>query len=199
MGITLAAPIGPASVTVIQGGLSYGFRRAFLTGLGVTFADLTYMLVAYLGLARFIETPAVKVGVWTLGAAALIYLGVQSLREGGQRFDFDRTASPPNRPPFLVGFVANASNPLAVLFWLGIFGSLISSPAGAARGPGALGQGLAILAGILSWHTFTSVLTNWGKRYVNERSARVIAIVAGAALVLFGLRFGYQALMTLFS
>lgn len=197
LGIMLAAPIGPAAVTVIQSGLRYGFSRAFQTGLGITSADLTYMLVVYFGLANFIEIPAVKAAIWTLGAAALLYLGVQSLREGGRQIDF--TAPPPqtNRPPFLVGYVVNISNPLAVVFWLGIFGSLISSSAGPALS--ALAQGLAILAGILSWHTFMSGLTHWGKRFVNVRSARLIAIVVGAALVLFGLRFAYQALQTVIS
>jgi len=197
LGIMLAAPIGPAGVTVIQSGLQHGFRRAFLAGLGITSADLTYMLVVYFGLARFIEITAVKAAIWTLGAAALIFLGVQSLREGGRQIDFTEAPPRSNRPPFLVGYVVNISNPLAVVFWLGIFGSLISSSAGQASS--ALPQGLAILAGILSWHTFMSGLTHWGKRFVNAQSARVIAIVAGAALVLFGLRFAYQALETVIS
>ena len=38
LGISLAAPIGPSGVAVIQNGLGRGFRRGFLTGLGVTLA-----------------------------------------------------------------------------------------------------------------------------------------------------------------
>lgn len=197
LGITLAAPIGPAGVTVIQSGLRSGFHRAFLTGLGITTADLTYMLVVYFGLAGFIEIPEVKIAIWSLGAVALVYLGVQSIREGGRQVDFEGAAPPANRPPFLVGFVVNISNPIAVVFWLGIFGSLISTPAGQALGLSALAEGLAILAGILSWHTFMSGLTHWGKRFVNARSARVVSITAGIALVLFGLRFAYQAASTI--
>lgn len=39
-GLSLAAPIGPSGLAVIQNGLRHGFWRAFLTGLGVTLADL---------------------------------------------------------------------------------------------------------------------------------------------------------------
>ena len=47
LGISLAAPIGPSGVAVIQNGL----RRAFLTGLGVTLADATYLLVVFFGIS----------------------------------------------------------------------------------------------------------------------------------------------------
>ena len=51
LGISLAAPIGPSGVAVIQNGLRRGFRRAFLTGLGVTLADATYLLVVFFGIS----------------------------------------------------------------------------------------------------------------------------------------------------
>jgi threonine/homoserine/homoserine lactone efflux protein len=98
-----------------------------------------------------------------------------------------------------VGYLVNISNPIAVVFWLGIFGSLISASGEAAAETTALQQGLAILAGILTWHTSMSMLTHWGKRFVNERSARIISIVAGLALIGFGLRFAYNAIITIIS
>lgn len=198
LGIMLAAPIGPAGVAVIQGGLRWGFRRAFLTGLGITSADLSYMLVVYFGLAGFIQIPAVKIGLWLLGAAVLIYLGVQNIREGGRQIDFQIALPSPSRPPFVVGYLVNISNPIAVVFWLGIFGSLISGGSNDSLGLLALLQGLSILTGILTWHTSMSLLTHWGKQFLNQRSARIISLIAGAALLLFGLRFIYQAVQTLF-
>ena len=53
LGISLAAPIGPANIAVIRRGLKYGFLPAFLVGLGVVFADMTYLLLIYFGLANF--------------------------------------------------------------------------------------------------------------------------------------------------
>jgi threonine/homoserine/homoserine lactone efflux protein len=203
LGIMLAAPIGPAGVAVIQSGLRWGFGRAFLTGLGITTADLTYMLLVYLGLSSFISIPIVKIAIWGMGTLVLFYLGLQSIRDGGRKINFDSpseaTTSAANQNPFLVGYLVNISNPIAVVFWLGIFGSLISVSVESRPGLEALFSGLSILVGILAWHTSMSILTHWGKRFVNANTARVISIVAGLALIGFGLRFAYSAVSTLIS
>jgi threonine/homoserine/homoserine lactone efflux protein len=39
-----------------------------------------------------------------------------------------------------------------------------------------------------------SLLTHWGKRFLNERTARYILVIAGLALILFGIRFAYNAI-----
>ncbi len=93
LGVMLAAPIGPAGVAVIQTGLRRGFRRAFWTGLGITSADLTYMLVVYFGLAGVIAVPMVKIAIWTMGALVLFYLGYLSVRDSRRKIDFERGQS----------------------------------------------------------------------------------------------------------
>src|SRR5665648_151221 len=90
LGISLAAPIGPAGLAVIQAGLRHGFLRAFITGLGVTLADTTYLLLVFFGLSGLIGIPLVKVLIWSLGALVLIYLGVQSIRDAFHRVDLDK-------------------------------------------------------------------------------------------------------------
>jgi threonine/homoserine/homoserine lactone efflux protein len=198
LGISLAAPLGPSSVAVIQNGLQRGFLRAFLTGLGVTMADATYLLVVFFGLSSFVSIPVVKVLIWTLGACVLLYLGTQSIREARRKFEFDRTTVSVGRNPVSAGFLVNISNPLAVVWWLGIFGSLLGASAGGIAHINALFSSSAILIGILFWHSMMSVLTHWGKRLLNETTARYISIIAGIVLILFGLRFAYNALSTLF-
>ena len=140
-----------------------------------------------------IVIPTVKILIWSMGALVLFYLGWQSIREGGRKVQFEAEKFPSERNPFLVGYLVNISNPIAVVFWLGIFGSLISAAAGEAPGVGNLWRGLSILIGILTWHTTMAILTHWGKRFVNERTARVISVAAGIALTGFGLRFAYLA------
>jgi threonine/homoserine/homoserine lactone efflux protein len=193
LGIALAAPIGPAGITVIKAGLRSGFMRAFPTGLGITTADLTYMLIVYFGLANFVTIPVVKIAIWSVGTIVLLYLGVQSLREGGRNVDLDDSSVNSSRNPFLVGYLVNISNPLAVVFWLGIFGSIVSEVS--ATGIHPLLKGACILLGILTWHTMMSILTHWGKRFINLKTARIISIIAGVALLIFGLRFFYNVIV----
>jgi len=193
LGVSLAAPIGPAGIAVIQNGLKRGFLQAFLTGIGVTAADATYLLLVHFGLAGFIHIPVVKVLIWTLGTVVLLFLGYQSIRDGISKPAFERAKASVSRNPLLAGYLINISNPVAVVWWLGIFGSLLGTSAAGSTRTHALCSSSTILIGILTWHSAMSLLTHWGRRYLNEKTAKVITVVAGIALVLFGIRFGFNA------
>ncbi|MFH2040491.1 MAG: LysE family transporter [Chloroflexota bacterium] len=197
LGISLAAPIGPSGLAVIQNGLRHGFLRAFVTGLGVTLADATYLLLVFFGLSRLIDIPLVKVLIWSLGALVLIYLGIQSIREAFRSVDLDKPIEPVARNPLLAGYLVNISNPIAIVWWLGVFGSLLGTTAGDTSRLGALLGGSSILVGILTWHTSISLLTHWGKRILNASLVSLISGLAGLALVVFGLRFAWLAVSTL--
>lgn len=197
LGITIAAPIGPASLTVIQNGLRRGFLRAFLTGLGITMADATILLVIFFGLSGFVHLPLFRILIWTLGAIVLLYLGIQSIRESLGKIDLERTTVSTTGNPLWVGYLVNISNPLAIVWWVGIYGSLLGASAGSSAKLDALLSSATILIGILCWHATMSLLTHWGKRFLNERTARYILVIAGVALILFGIRFAYNAIRTL--
>jgi L-lysine exporter family protein LysE/ArgO len=198
MGLALAAPIGPASLAVIQAGLSGGFLRAFKTGLGITTADTTYMLLAFFGFARWVNIPWVRGAILSIGTLVLFYLGIQSIRKRGNQIDFKATSEKTSGSPFLLGFMVNISNPLAAVFWLGIFGSLISTSEIEGASFSGLLCGASIMIGILSWHTTMSVLTHWGKRFINPKFASIISIAAGLALLLFAVRFAVDAYKSFF-
>lgn len=198
LGISLAAPIGPSSLAVIQNGLRRGFLRAFLTGIGVTLADTTYLLVVFFGLSGFMRFPLVKGLIWTLGALVLLYLGSQSIREALRKFDLERATVSTTGNPLWVGYLVNISNPLAIVWWVGIFGSLIGSSAVSNAKLYALMSSSTILVGILAWHFTMSLLTHWGKRFLNEMTAKYIFVIAGFALVLFGIRFAVNAIFVFF-
>jgi threonine/homoserine/homoserine lactone efflux protein len=199
LGISLAAPLGPSGVAVIQNGLQKGFVRAFLTGLGVTMADATYLLIVFFGVSSFISIPVVKVLIWTLGASLLLYLGFQNIRGGARRLDLLDKPLTASRNPLLIGYLINISNPIAVIWWLGIYGALLGvTTTGSARMSSLL-LSSTILVGILIWHSSMSLLTHWGRRFVNERTIEIISLIAGIVLALFGLRFAYFAISTIYA
>jgi threonine/homoserine/homoserine lactone efflux protein len=196
LGLSLAAPLGPSGAAVIHGGLSGGFQRAFLTGLGVTLGDATYLLVVFFGISQFLEVTWIKVTIFGIGAIALGYFSLRSIREAASRADFAATADIPSRHPLLIGYIVNVSNPIAVVWWLGVFGSLLAESASSASKLNALLLSAAILVGILIWHTTTSLLTHWGRRFLDAKYIRLVSLMAGVVLLIFSLRFAYQALLT---
>jgi L-lysine exporter family protein LysE/ArgO len=197
LGLSLAAPPGPSGVTVIQNGLRHGFRRAFLTGIGVTLADATCLLAVFFGLAGFIEIPMVRAAVFALGALVLGYFGLRSLQGAAARLDLESAVTATARSPLLVGYAVNISNPIALVWWAGVFGSLLGELSGEMTKLQALLSSSAILAGILTWHFTTSCLSHWGQRFINRKTARYVSLIAGAALLLFGLRFAYLAALAM--
>jgi threonine/homoserine/homoserine lactone efflux protein len=199
LGISLAAPLGPAGVAVIQNGLRYGFSRAFLTGLGVTLADAVFLLIVFLGLSPILQWTWVRIGIWCIGAGVLLFLGFRSLRGSRASIDFEVDAPAPARNPLLVGFLVNASNPISVVWWAGVFGALLNETVGTVPRNQALLSSATILIGILGWHSIMALLTHWGRRFLSERAMRIIDLLAGLALIIFGLRFLYQAWIALWA
>lgn len=196
LGVSLAAPLGPAGVAVIQNGLRDGFRAAFLTGIGVTLADTAYMSLVFLGLAPFLDLAGVRIGVWSLGSLALVYFGIRSLQRaiGHSRADTGEVQPMVARHPLLMGFVVNASNPLAIVWWLGVFGGLLLGTDPNLSTLHALITSGAILLGILCWHASMALLTHWGGRLIGPGVGRWVSLIAGVLLIAFGLTFAVSAI-----
>jgi L-lysine exporter family protein LysE/ArgO len=189
LGISLAAPIGPAGVAVIQAGFGGGFKRAFLTGLGVTLGDLTYLMIVFLGIWRFLTIPAVKMVIYGIGALALLFFGLRSLLAARTELEQQPVSVISPRGPLLVGYLVNVSNPIAVVWWLGVFGSILADTAPGTSRWTALAGGSSILIGILAWHSSMSLLSHWGRQFFASGVRRAISLLAGLALIGFAVRF----------
>ena len=193
LGIALAAPIGPAGIAVIKSGLQDGFTSGFKTGVGITMADATYLLVVFFGLSGFLHIPIVKVLLWALGAGVMIYLGYQSIKGPKRKIDLKESEKTIERNPLLAGYLINISNPIAIVFWVGIFGSMIDDSQSQSKIVVLL-LSSTILIGILLWHSVMSILSSYGRRFLNEGFARSISIVAGIVLLIFGIKFAYNVI-----
>ena len=195
LGISLAAPLGPASVAILKSGIRGGFTAAFQVAIGVVSADLTYIFVAYFGLSGFITIPLVKAVILGFGMLVLGYLGVQTLKEAFKKREISLTPQPVSRNLFVEGYAVNISNPLAVVWWLGVIGSILATSSTGGRNLLTLGYPLTIVVGILIWHTGLSIFSHYSKKLFNSTFLRIISILSGLVLLGFALRFGANALL----
>ena len=197
LGLSIAAPIGPASIAILKSGFRGGFVPAITVALGVVSADITYVVVAYFGLARFITIPIVKTLILFFGMLVLAYLGYLTIKDASKPKDVQASIPRTHKNLYFQGFAVNISNPMAVVWWLGVIGSVLASSTHASNSFVTLLYTLTIVVGIFIWHTGLSIVSHFSKRVFSSSLIKYISIFSGVVLFGFALRFGYNALMSL--
>jgi threonine/homoserine/homoserine lactone efflux protein len=119
--LVFALSPGPGVVAVISTAVGRGFGPAVALGFGLVLGDLVYLLFAAFGLSIVANVMGeVFIVVRFLGAAYLIWLGVQAWRSGGH------IAAAPGATSrgglarsFAAGFMVTLGNPKVIAFYLG--------------------------------------------------------------------------------
>lgn len=136
----LYAFIGVAALLTIMPGadmalvtknvLAVGRRRATLTIVGICAGCVIHATASALGLSAILATSATAFNiVKTLGAAYLIWIGVQSIRESRNAaapVQSNESAKRARLGPFLQGFLTNLLNPKVAVFYLTFLPQFIS-------------------------------------------------------------------------
>ncbi len=198
LGLSLAAPIGPINAAQIDRGIRNGFLHAWFVGVGAVLADAIYMLVVYIGVVQFLDTPFMKTFLWSFGSFVLLYTGVESLINAGKlNLDQNRNKEPLVRS-LLSGFFMSISNPLTILFWLGIYGSILAKTAAAYESSQLVLYSSAIFIGLLLWDFTMAGISSSFKTYLTPSLLIFISFLSGLSLIGFGIYFGIQAIHAIF-
>ena len=198
LGFTLAAPIGPVNSARLDKGIKNGFWHAWIVGAGSMIADGFFMLMVYLGMVHFLEVPIIQIFLWLFGGFILIYSGVEGIASINSITLADSRGKDSLFKCFVTGFIMSITSPLSILFWLGIYGSILAKTA-QVNGTGMLlVYSSMIFLGLTLWDIFVAGLTTGLRRFLTLSSLRMISIFSGVSLIGFGLYFGYQGINALF-
>ncbi|MBM7691338.1 threonine/homoserine/homoserine lactone efflux protein [Peribacillus deserti] len=198
LGLSLAAPIGPINAAQIDKGIKSGFWNAWLVGLGATIADMIYMLLVYFGLVQFIEIPFIKTLLWSFGCFVLIYTGIESIIAAGKISIQNSRNAESSVKSFFSGFFMSLSNPITILFWIGIYGSILAKTAASYDRDQLILYSSAIFIGVLIWDITMAAIASSFRRYLRSGILTIISVLSGISLIGFGLYFGYQAIKMIF-
>jgi L-lysine exporter family protein LysE/ArgO len=198
LGLSLAAPIGPINAAQIDRGIRNGFMHSWFIGVGAVLADGVYMLIVYIGVVRFLETPLVQTFLWLFGCFVLMYTGIESLKNAG-KIDLQYVrGKEPLFKSFLSGFLMSISNPLTILFWLGIYGSVLAKTAASYEKSQVILYSSAIFIGLLIWDITMAGVSSSFRNFLTNRLLVMISAISGLSLIGFGAYFGVQAFHVLF-
>ena len=129
--LAVASP-GPDFAIVLRQSLHHGRRTATWTSLGVGAAITLHVVYSLLGLGLLLQrSPLVFAVVKYSGAAYLAWIGVQALRSGPRTTLTPEgvpvaAPAPTSRAAWLTGFLTNALNPKATLFFVALFVTVIN-------------------------------------------------------------------------
>ena len=127
-----AASPGPDFALVTRQSLLYGRRAGILTSLGISLGLSIHIFYSTAGLAAVVAHSTRGMALIKLaGGTYLVYLGITGLRARPRRGIETRTASAPeSASPYrqiASGFLCNALNPKAPIYFLSLFTVVLSA------------------------------------------------------------------------
>lgn len=197
LGLSLAAPIGPINAAQMERGIRKGFMHAWFVGIGAMLADGIFMLLVYFGVIHFLGIPFMQTFLWLFGFFVLTYLGIESFRAMGQQNAGAGAQDEALFKSLSAGFLMSLGNPLSILFWLGIYGSVLADMIARYDARGVLLYSFAIMAGIMLWDLFMALIASLFRRFLTRGLLTFISVLSGLSLIGFGLYFGYRACLVL--
>ncbi|MGP4096516.1 LysE family translocator [Nonomuraea sp. KM90] len=128
--IAMVTP-GPDMLFVLGCGMRGGPRAGLLATAGVAGSEAVHVVVAAAGLAALFEAaPIAFTVVRIVGAAYLIYLGVQAIRHRNDQPEIEMGGGMSGRRAYLSGLMTNLLNPKMVTFTIAFLPQFINPALG---------------------------------------------------------------------
>jgi threonine/homoserine/homoserine lactone efflux protein len=183
IGLILALPTGPVGILCLRRTLAAGQRAGLVSGVGVCFADLFYVIVVRLGLTRIEHVvSAERLPLHLLAGLIVIAAGSRII------------ASPPDKPGgqlikpgglLVSAFLMSVTNPTMLVSIPAVF-AVTRFPTGPPGLLTALMTVVSVFAGSMIWW---SAITRWLDRSsasFSDQTVRRASTLAGVALITLG-------------
>lgn len=160
----VASP-GPDFAIVLKHSVQFGRRNALYTSIGIALGILVHVTYCLLGVAVVIaSSESVFNGLKYLAATYLAYLGIQALqskaKQNTEMSELPKISSSSSFHAMRKGFLVNALNPKATLFFLSLFTLVIDTQTPTAV---QLGYGVYMAMATWLWFSLLSVLLSQQK------------------------------------
>ncbi|XOB61769.1 LysE family translocator [Campylobacterota bacterium DY0563] len=193
MVLALLSP-GPDFAMILKQSVTYGKRSSIFSSIGIGLGISVHIIYSILGIGLIISKSIILFNIIKyLGAAYLIYIGYQSLKSKGIKLDNSVSKASKNMSDiksFWLGFLCNALNPKATLFFLSMFTVVISIDT-----PLYIQAfyGLFCILATIIWFTSLSLILSHNKvREFLNSFGKWFDRAIGSVLILLGLRVAFS-------
>ena len=211
LGLAIAAPVGPTSMTAIRRGLATGAWAAFWVGMGAALTDFFYIAATYAGFTPLLErVPGLKTVLYIAGALVLARIAWGAIRDAlsGTGMPAVNAAGPPIAivrehwtTLVLLGIGITLVNPATITYWLSVGGAFVAANLVERSLASALGAMLAIWAGSALWFSILAVIVGVARSRIEQLPwlFRAVGLVSGLILLGFALAFAVRGVTQLVS
>ena len=182
---------GPVTAATLAAGTRSRHAGALVAiGHGIVELPLIVLIVVLAEVGAVFKANWFHVSVGLVGGAFLVLMGVQTIRNSAA--GAGASERPRARNPVVIGVVLSGGNPYFLLWWATVGLALATRAAELGVIAFAL---FAIVHWLcdLVWLEALSLASFKGSSLFGERTQRVVLIACGAALLVFGLMFVWDA------
>jgi threonine/homoserine/homoserine lactone efflux protein len=195
--VLLTVTPGAATAMIVRSAMTGGWRAGVRTIAGNEVGVIVWALLSVAGISALIAASELAFfALKVIGAAVLIGLGIQSLRNS-RRHRPTHAADQPDlalrrRHPLRDGVVTSLANPKLAVFFVALFPQFVG------RRHTVLTTTLLMAALIIVfdfvWYTTLAVLVSRAKRAFDQtRLARRLEQISGSVLIALGIRVGLES------
>jgi threonine/homoserine/homoserine lactone efflux protein len=184
IGLSIAAPVGPIGLLVIQRTLRHGVAVGLATGLGAAVADAGYGAVGAFGVAALINwLQQARLPLVLAGGAFLLWLAWRTWQAPPPAHEAHIGGGPGLVSSFAGTLLLTLSNPATILSFVAIFGALAAS--GAPASPWSMVGG--VLAGSALWWLLLCGAVGGLRSRFDARAQRLVGRMSALMLAVFAL------------
>lgn len=195
LGFSLAAIPGPIFFEVARRTLLRGFWSGALLSVGEFLANLAILALTFFGLSPFLEEKSVKVILFIIGGAILVWIGILGWRISKEQLSIKQQKEHQGNPVFVGASLALAS-PLAISVWASVGGSYLAQYTSAFEA----GMNMVLLAiGVMLFFFALATIIHKTRHKLREQHMMTIAKMFGVILIGYGGYFFIKGTLLLFS
>lgn len=176
----------------LEKSIKAGAKAGLMVAVGHVMLEFILVLLIFLGLGKYLDTPTAQITIGILGGAVLILFGTTMLREiymGKIGINFKGEGGDRFGNILIGGAIVSATNPYFIVWWAAIGLGLILN---AYNTFGLIGVMIFYLGHIISdltWYGLISALIGKTRNFINLRAYKIIIGILGISLIGFGAKF----------